>query len=145
MDVSQGTAMTATKTELLTLTTEIIAAYVSNNAVAVDQIPPVIREVHQALVGLGSEGDQATGTPAVPIKNSVRKATIICLECGKSGKMLKRHLFTAHGLGVNEYRERWKLPADYPMVAPNYAAVRSELAKTFGLGRNRWKPRRKKR
>ncbi len=85
-------------------------------------------------MGLGSEGDQATGTPAVPIKNSVRKATIVCLECGPSGKMLKRHLSTAHGLGVNEYRERWKLPADYPMVAPNYAAVRSELAKKIGLG-----------
>ncbi len=138
MDVSQGTAMTATKTELLTLTTEVVAAYVSNNAVAVDQIPSLIKKVHQALAGLGSE-DQANLTPAVPIKKSVRKATIVCLECGRSAKMLKRHLFATHGLGVKEYRERWKLPADYPMVAPNYAAVRSELAKTFGLGRKRWK------
>ncbi|MEE8606885.1 MAG: MucR family transcriptional regulator, partial [Nitrospiraceae bacterium] len=120
--------MTDTKTELLAMTTEVIAAYVGNNAVAVDQFPSLIKEVHQALAGLGSE-DQASLTPAVPIKKSVRKATIVCLECGQSGKMLKRHLSTAHGLGVNEYRERWKLPADYPMVAPNYAAVRSELAK----------------
>ncbi len=131
--------MTDTKTELLTMTTEIIAAYVGNNAVAVDQIPSLIKEVHQALVSLGFEGDQATLTPAVPIKKSVRKATIVCLECGRSAKMLKRHLSTAHGLGVNEYRERWKLPNNYPMTAPNYAAVRSELAKTFGLGRKRRK------
>ncbi len=131
--------MADTKTELLTLTTEVVAAYVGNNAVAVDQIPSLIKEVHQALVGLGSEGDQPTLPPAVPIKKSVRKATIVCLECGPSGKMLKRHLSTAHGLGVKEYRERWKLPNNYPMVAPNYAAVRSELAKTFGLGRKRRK------
>ncbi len=131
--------MTDTKTELLAMTTEIIAAYVGNNAVAVDQIPSLIKEVQQALVSLGSEGDQPTLTPAVPIKKSVRNATIVCLECGRSAKMLKRHLSTAHGLGVNEYRERWKLPDDYPMVAPNYAAVRSELAKTFGLGRKRRK------
>ncbi len=129
--------MTDTKTELLTMTTEIIAAYVGNNAVAVDQVPSLIKEVHQAQVGLGSEGDQATLTPAVPIKKSVRKATIVCLECGRSGKLLKRHLTTAHGLGVNEYRKRWKLPADYPMTAPNYAARRSELAKMIGLGRKR--------
>ncbi len=86
-----------------------------------------------------SRGDQATLTPAVPIKKSVRKETIVCLECGRSAKMLKPHLSRAHGLGVNEYRERWKLPADYPMVSPNYAAVRSELAKKIGLGRKRWK------
>ncbi len=139
MDVSQGTAMTATKTELLTLTTEVVAAYVSKNVVAVDQIPSLIKKVHQGLVSLGSEGDQAKPRPAVPIKNSVRKATIVCLECGQSRKMLKRHLSVAHGLSVNEYRERWKLPADYPVVAPNYATVRSEVAKKFGLGRKRRK------
>ena len=131
--------MTDTKTELLTLTTEVVAAYVGKNAVTVDQIPSLIKEIHLALVSLGSEGDQATLTPAVPIKKSVHKATIVCLECGRSAKMLKRHLSTAHGLGVKEYRERWKLPADYPMVAPNYAAVRSELAKKIGLGRKRRK------
>ena len=121
------------------MTTEIITAYVGNNAVAVDKIPSLIMEVHQALVSVASEGDQATLTPAVPIKKSIRKATIVCLECGKPGKMLKRHLSTAHGLSVNEYRERWKLRADYPMVAPNYAAVRSKLAKKSGLGRKRGK------
>ncbi len=130
--------MTDTKTELPALTTEVIAAYVGNNAVAVDQFPSLIKEVHQALAGLSSE-DQAKLTPAVPIKKSIRKATIVCLECGRSAKMLKRHLSTAHGLGVHEYRVRWKLPADYPMVAPNYAAVRSELAKKIGLGRMRKK------
>ncbi len=130
--------MTDTKTELLELTTEIITAYVGNNAVAVDQIPSLIKEVHQALAGLSSE-DQAKLTPAVPIKKSIRKATIVCLECGRSRKMLKRHLSTAHSLGVKEYRERWKLPDDYPLVAPNYAAMRSEIAKKIGLGRMRWK------
>ncbi len=131
--------MTATKTELLTLTTEVVAAHVGNNAVLVDQIPSLIKEVHQALAGLGLE-DQAKLTPAVPIKRSVRKATIVCLECGRSAKMLKRHLSTTHGLGVKEYRERWKLPDDYPLVAPNYAARRSEIAKKIGVGRKKgWK------
>ncbi len=131
--------MTDNKTELLTLTTEVVAAHVGNNAVLVDQIPSLIKEVHQALAGLGLE-DQAKLTPAVPIKRSVRKATIVCLECGRSAKMLKRHLSTAHGLGVKEYRERWKLPDDYPLVAPNYAAMRSEIAKKIGFGRKKgWK------
>ena len=127
-------------TKTLTLTTEVVAAHVGSNAVAVDQIPALIREVHQALVGLGSEDH----TPAVPINKSVRKATIVCLECGKSGKMLKRHLSTAHGLGVKEYRARWGLPADYPMVAPNYSAQRRALAKKIGLGRKVVKRGRKK-
>ncbi len=128
--------MTDSKIELLTLTTEVVAAHVGSNAVSIDQIPALINDIHQTLAGLGSEEPDLT--PAVPIKRSVRKATIVCLECGRSGKMLKRHLSTAHGLGIKEYRERWELPADYPMVAPNSAAVRSALAKKFGLGR---KPR----
>ncbi len=135
--------MTDTKTELLTRTTEIVAAHVRKNTVAVNQIPSLINEVHQALADLGSE-DQAKLTPAVSIKGSVRKATIACLECGRSGKMLKRHLSTAHGLGVNDYRARWGLPADYPMVAPNYSAARSRLAKKIGLGRKVVKRGRKK-
>ena len=125
------------KTVLLTLTTEVVAAHIGSNAVAVDQIPSLIKEVHQALAGLGSK-DQAKLTPAVPIKKSVQKNAITCLDCGKSAKMLKRHLSTAHGLSVNEYRQRWKLPADYPLVAPNYSAARSRMAKRIGLGR---KPR----
>ncbi len=134
----------ADQAELLARTTEIVTAHVRNNAVAVNQIPTLIKEVHQALAGLGSE-DQAKLTPAVSIKGSVRKATIVCLECGKLGKMLKRHLSTAHGLGVNEYRARWGLAADYPMVAPNYAAMRSRMAKKIGLGRKVVKRGRKKR
>ncbi len=133
----------ADEADLLARTTEIVAAHVGNNAVAVNQIPSLINEVHQALAGLGSE-DQAKLTPAVSIKGSVRKATIVCLECGKSAKMLKRHLSVAHGLSVKEYRARWKLPADYPVVAPNYAAQRSELAKKIGLGRKGVKRGRKK-
>ncbi len=128
----------ADQAELLARTTEIVAAHVGNNAIVVNQIPSLINVVHQALAGLGSE-DQARLTPAVSIKGSVRKATIVCLECGKSAKMLKRHLSVAHGLSVKEYRARWKLPADYPVVAPNYAAQRSELAKKIGLGRKRVK------
>ncbi len=134
--------MTDTKTELLALTTEIVAAHVTKNTVSVDQIPSLIREAHQALAGLGVEEPDLT--PVVPIKRSVRKATIICLECGRPLKILKRHLSTAHGLGVEEYRGRWKLPADYPMVAPNYAAARSEFAKKIGLGRKPRKRGRKK-
>ena len=134
----------ADQSELLTLTTEVVAAHVARNTVAVGQIASLINEVHQALAGLGPE-DQVKPTPAVPIKRSVRKASIVCLECGKVGKMLKRHLSTAHGLGVHDYRARWKLPADYPMVAPNYAAQRSAMAKKIGLGRKPRKRGRKKR
>ena len=125
------------KTELLELTTEIVAAHVSNNPISIDQLPSMIKEVHKALSGLGSQPEPAK-PPAVPIKKSVQKDAITCLECGWSGKMVKRHLSSAHGLSVREYREKWKLPGDYPMVAPSYAAKRSRLAKKIGLGR---KPR----
>ena len=132
----------ADQTELLARTTEIVAAHLRKNTVPVDQVPALISDIHQTIAGLGIK--QPDLTPAVPIKRSVRKATIVCLECGKVGKMLKRHLSTSHGLSVKEYRERWKLPADYPMVAPNYSAQRSELAKKIGLGRKPRKQRRKK-
>ena len=132
----------ADQAELLARTTEIVAAHVSRNTVPVDQVPALINDIHQTLAGLGVEEPDLT--PAVPIKRSVRKATIVCLECGKVGKTLKRHLSTAHGLGVKEYRERWKLPKDYPMVAPNYAAQRSAMAKKIGLGRKPRKRGRKK-
>ena len=125
------------ETELLNLTAEIAAAHVSKNPISVDQIPTLIKEVHKTLSGLGSEPEPVK-LPAVSIKRSVQKDAITCLECGWSGKMLKRHLSTAHGLSVKEYREKWRLPNDYPMVAPNYAAQRSKLAKKIGLGR---KPR----
>ena len=126
-----------TETELFSLTTEIVAAHVSNNSISVDQIPALIKEVHKTLSGLGSEPEPMK-PPAVSIKKSVQKDAITCLECGWSGKMLKRHLSATHSLSVNEYREKRRLPSDYPMVAPSYAAQRSRLAKKIGLGR---KPR----
>ncbi len=132
----------ADQAELLARTAEIVSAHLRGNTVPVDQVPALINDIHQTLAGLGVEEPDLT--PAVPIKRSVRKATIVCLECGKVGKTLKRHLSTAHGLGVKEYRERWKLPKDYPLVAPNYAAQRSELAKKIGLGRKPRKRGRKK-
>lgn len=132
----------ADQIELLARTTEIVAAHLRGNTVPVDQVPALINDIHEALAGLGVEEPKLT--PAVPIKRSVRKASIICLECGRSRKVLKGHLSTAHGLSVKEYRARWGLPADYPMVAPNYAAQRSELAKKIGLGTKPRKRGRKK-
>ena len=128
--------------ELLARTTEIVSAHLRKNTVSVDQVPALINDIHQALAGLGVEEPERT--PAVPIKRSVRKASVVCLECGKVGKVLKRHLSTAHSLGVKEYRERWGLPSDYPMVAPNYAALRSAMAKKIGLGTKPRKRGRKK-
>ena len=121
------------KPELLDLTADIVAAHVGNNTVTGDQLPTLIRTIHKALSGLGSDPEKLT--PAVPIKKSVQKDTITCLECGKAAKMLKRHLTTAHGLSVQGYRDRWGLASDYPMTAPDYAARRSALAKKIGLGR----------
>jgi predicted transcriptional regulator len=132
------------KTELLELTTEIVAAHVGNSQIPPDQLPQLIKEVHRALAGLGSEPAREKPTPAVPIKKSVQEDAVTCLECGRSAKMLKRHLSTAHGQSVEEYREKWNLPTDYPMVAPSYAAKRSELAKKIGLGRKPRKRGRKK-
>ena len=133
----------ADQAELLARTTEIVAAHLRKNAVPVDRVPALISDIHQALAGIGSEDSDLT--PAVPIKRSVRKATIVCLECGRSGKLMKRHLSVAHGLSVNEYRARWKLPFDYPMAAPNYVAQRSAMAKKIGLGRKPRKRGRKRR
>jgi predicted transcriptional regulator len=132
------------ETELLDLTAEIVAAHVSKNPTSIDQITALIKEVHQTLSGLGSEAEPVK-PPAVPIKKSVQKDAITCLECGQSKKVLKRHLSTAHGLSVKEYREKWRLPSDYPMVAPSYAAKRSRLAKKIGLGTTPRKRGRKKR
>jgi len=122
--------------ELLALTSEIVASYVSNNTVNAAEIPNVIEQVYKTLSNLGAEGGGHSDRPqpAVPIKKSVTPDFIICLEDGKKLKMLKRHLKTAYGMSPQQYRERWGLPADYPMVAPNYAARRSKLAKDIGLG-----------
>ncbi|MFM2042699.1 MAG: transcriptional regulatory protein MucR [Pseudomonadota bacterium] len=123
-------------TELLSLTADIVAAHVSNNTVPVSDLPSLIEQVYRALSNLGQEPMAAPERPqpAVPIKKSVTPDYIICLEDGKKLKMLKRHLKTAYDMSPEEYRDRWGLPADYPMVAPNYAKQRSRLAKQIGLG-----------
>lgn len=126
--------------ELLRMTAKIVSAYVGNNSLSVDQVPEIVRSVSAVLrqikqVGNGSE--KAAGKPAVSIRRSVTPDYIICLEDGRKLKMLKRHLRTTFGLTPDEYRARWGLPADYPMVAPNYAKRRSEFAKKIGLGQKR--------
>lgn len=123
--------------ELLALTSEIVSSYVSNNTLSAQEIPGVIEQVFKTL----SNVDKETGLhadrpkPAVPIKKSITPEYIVCLEDGKQLKMLKRHLKTAYDMSPEEYRERWGLPADYPMVAPEYAKKRSALAKDIGLGK----------
>jgi len=122
--------------ELLRLTSEVAAAYVSNNSLGAAQLPDVIRTIHEALAGLGNGGGGTTSqTPAVPIKKSLTDAYLICLEDGKKLKMLKRHLRTTYNLTPEQYRQKWGLDPTYPMVAPNYAKQRSEFAKKIGLGR----------
>ncbi len=121
--------------ELLRLTSTIVGAHVANNPIAVTDVPGLIVTVHQTLATLGPVEPAPKPTPAVPIKRSVTPDYIICLEDGKKQKMLKRHLKTAHSMSPDEYRERWGLPRDYPLVSPNYAKQRSALAKKIGLGR----------
>ncbi len=125
-----------TADDLLTLTTEIVAAHVSNNTVTVGDLPQLINQVYQSLANIGKAPPPLVERPqpAVNVKRSVHPDYIICLEDGKKLKMLKRHLKTAYNMSPEEYRERWNLPADYPMVAPNYAKQRSRLAKEIGLG-----------
>jgi predicted transcriptional regulator len=128
---------------LLTLTADIVAAHVSNNSVSVNDVPSLIQNVHQALSGIS--GSQAAVTekpePKVSVRASVKPDYIVCLEDGKKQKMLKRHLMTAHGMTPAEYREKWGLGSDYPMVAPNYAEQRRTLAKSIGLGTKRRRTR----
>ena len=121
--------------DLLDLTSEIVSAYVSNNKVEVEKLPEVIGNVYASLSSIAGEEGAEMIEPAVPIKKSVTPDYIICLEDGKKFKMLRRHLQNVYGLTPEEYRERWGLPADYPMVAPNYAEKRSGLAKQIGLGK----------
>jgi len=129
---------------LLSVTARIVAAHASHNPVAAEQLPELIRSVHQALGGLGQGGATpaapARPEPAVPVRRSVRHDRITCLECGAEMKMLRRHLTNEHHLSPEAYRERWGLRPDYPMVAPDYAAVRSGLARQLGLGRKRESP-----
>lgn len=121
---------------LITLTSDIVAAHVSNNNVAVEDVPQLIQNVYGALSGLGAApAPEEKREPAVSVRASVKNDHLVCLEDGKKMKMLKRHLMTDHGMTPAEYRARWNLPADYPMVAPDYAEKRRTLAKQIGLGR----------
>jgi len=126
----------AERQELLGLTSDIVSAHLSNNAVAVERLPALIQQVFETLAGV----QQATiapprPEPAVPVKKSVLADHIVCLDCGKHFSMLKRHIMTDHQFTPEQYRRRWELSATYPLVTPNYAKVRSALAKKIGLGR----------
>lgn len=124
------------RAEVLRHTADIVAAVVGRNPVSPTDVPNLIQSVHEALSGVAEEKkEEPRQEPAVPIRRSVTPDYLICLEDGKRLKMLKRHLMTAYGMTPDEYRQKWGLPPDYPMVAPNYAKQRSELAKKIGLGR----------
>jgi|TARA_R110000850_G_scaffold28437_1_gene79457 MucR family transcriptional regulator, transcriptional regulator of exopolysaccharide biosynthesis len=124
---------------LIELTAEIVAAYVSNNSVAANDLPNVISQVHAALGGATMPTEEVVEKPkpAVSVRRSIQNDYLICLEDGQKFKSLKRHLMTHYGLTPEQYREKWDLPADYPMVAPSYAEARSRLAKEMGLGQKR--------
>ncbi len=125
---------------LLDLTARIVSAHAGHNPITAERLPELIRGVHRALGGLGQKStpaEPARPEPAVPIRRSVRPDRITCLECGGRFSMLKRHLAADHEMTPESYRARWGLPRDYPMVAPDYAAMRSSLAKQIGLGRKR--------
>jgi predicted transcriptional regulator len=118
------------------LVAKIIASYVSHHNLAPEQIPELIVSVHRTIAGLGRPADvQTAPIPAVPVRRSVQRDVVICLDCGWKGKMLRRHLTTRHGLSGDEYLKRWGLPGDHPLTAPNYSVQRSNLAKELGLGR----------
>jgi predicted transcriptional regulator len=126
--------------EIIELTADIVSAYVSNNTIVASELPQIISDVHTALTRV-SGGQPAPPReepkPAIPVKRSVTPDYIVCLEDGKKFKSLKRHIRTHYNLSPEEYREKWDLPHDYPMVAPNYASARSQLAKKMGLGQRR--------
>jgi predicted transcriptional regulator len=128
---------------LLTLTADIVAAHVSNNSVAVNDLPNLIQNVHGALAGIAgtSSAPEARPEPKVSIRSSIKPDYIVCLEDGKRMKMLKRHLMTHYQMTPDQYRQKWGLATDYPMVAPNYAEQRRALAKSIGLGTKRRKTR----
>jgi predicted transcriptional regulator len=127
---------------LLTLTADIVAAHVSNNSVAVNDLPNLIQNVHAALSGIThSSTPEPKPEPKVSIRSSVKSDAIACLECGKRQKMLKRHLMTNHQMTPADYRQKWSLSPDYPMVAPDYAEQRRTLAKSIGLGTKRRRTR----
>ncbi len=128
------------KLNIIELVTEVVAAYVSNNTVEVSEIPALIQQTYRSLCSVGSGRAHILGdlpAPAVSVEDSIQPDYIVCLEDGRRLKMLKRHLRTAYGMSPEQYRERWGLSPDYPMVAPNYAKRRSNLAKDIGLGTRR--------
>lgn len=125
--------------EIMQMAVDIVSAYVGNNSISAAQVPEVINSVYASLSALGDAANGPTETlkPAVPIRRSITPDFLICLEDGKKLKMLKRHIRAVYGLSPEEYRMKWGLPADYPMVAPNYAIQRSNFAKQIGLGRKK--------
>ncbi|AWM86451.1 MucR family transcriptional regulator [Microvirga sp. 17 mud 1-3] len=135
---------TSAASNYIELAADIVSAYVSNNSVPSTELPALINEIHSALIRVGGgavEVPTEAPKPAVPLKKSVTPDYIVCLEDGKKFKSLKRHLRTQYNMTPEQYREKWGLPVDYPMVAPNYARARSELAKEMGLGQQRRKRR----
>jgi predicted transcriptional regulator len=131
----------AAEDTLLTLTADIVAAHVSNNSVAVNDLPVLIQNVHSALTSISgrSAAAEPKPEPKVPVRSSIKPDYIVCLEDGKRLKMLKRHLMTHYNMTPDQYRQKWGLSPDYPMVAPNYAEQRRALAKSIGLGTKRRK------
>jgi len=131
------------QTDLLDMTAGIVSAYVGNNTVTATDVPALIRQVHSALAAIGGPAEAAPAAPrepAVPVKRSIAADHLVCLEDGRKFKSLKRHLRTKYDMSPEEYRAKWNLAKDYPMVAPNYAKARSELAKSMGLGQGGRKP-----
>jgi len=131
--------------QVLELTAKVLAAYVGHNSVSSSELPALMASIYQNFSRLGgpATATESRPDPAVPVRRSVAPEYIVCLEDGKKLKMLKRHLKTAYNMTPDQYRERWNLPADYPMVAPNYAKQRSKLAKQIGLGTARRTPKKK--
>jgi predicted transcriptional regulator len=136
------------KSEVIEMTADIVSAYVGNNSVTAAELPNLIQSVHRALAGISTGGEvveAAPKEPAVPIRRSITPDYLVCLEDGRKFKSLKRHLRTKYNMSPEEYRSKWGLPKDYPMVAPNYAKARSDLAKQMGLGQGGRQAARKKR
>ena len=136
------------KSEIIEMTADIVSAYVGNNSVSAADLPSLIQSVHRALSGVTAPAEPAEAAPkepAVPVRRSIQPDFLICLEDGRKFKSLKRHLRTKYNLSPEDYRAKWNLPKDYPMVAPNYAKARSDLAKQMGLGQGGRKATRKRR
>jgi predicted transcriptional regulator len=136
------------KSDVIEMTADIVSAYVGNNSVSATELPGLIQSVHRALAGVSVGGEAVEVTPkepAVPVRRSITPDHLVCLEDGRKFKSLKRHLRTKYNMSPEEYRAKWGLPKDYPMVAPNYAKARSDLAKQMGLGQGGRQAARKKR